>query len=343
MNLDRIFGGGDGLKKKLISAAKRIEVHKREVTSLRLRLEYRRQSLFEKVVRSIENKDEDSAKVFSVEHTELAKVLKVVKVSELALTQIIVRIESIRDVGDVYANMNEAFKIMKGINNSVSGVVPTLENATEEVNATLSETLTDLGNLSSSVSLDVKHENGQELLEKAKLFAEEKVLEMNEGIPSSVLSASGDSLLDKARRVAVLTTGEVSNEDDFQLTMLSKPNGKKPIDEKVYEYIMNNNQRLNVVNAAATLDLPVEEVEKSVFKLVSEGKLTKKGHTYQNGEKNRVKKKKPTAVWFIVVILMGIIGGLLGYAVLKNDHPKMANGLLFIGAFITLLALIILF
>jgi len=41
---------------------------------------------------------------------------------------------------------------------------------------------------------------------------------------------------------------------------------------------MNNNQRLNVVNAAATLDLPVEEVEKSVFKLVSEGKL-KAAHT----------------------------------------------------------------
>ena len=280
MNLDRIriFGGGDGVKKKLISAAKRIEVHKREVTSLRLRLENRRQSLFEKVVRSIENKEEDSAKVFSVEHTELAKVLKVVKVSELALTQIIIRIESIRDVGDVYSNMNEAFKIMKSVNSSVSGVVPTLENATEEVNATLSETLTDLGNLSSSVSLDVQHENGQELLEKAKLYAEEKVLEMNEGIPSSILSASGDSLLDKARRVAVLATGEVSDEDDFQLTMLSKPNGKKPIDEKVYEYIMHNNQRLNVVNAAATLDLPAEEVEKSIFKLVSEGKL-KPPHT----------------------------------------------------------------
>ena len=46
----------------------------------------------------------------------------------------------------------------------------------------------------------------------------------------------------------------------------------------VYEYIMNNNQRLNVANAAATLDLPAEEVEKSVFKLVSEGKL-KPPHT----------------------------------------------------------------
>ena len=154
MNLDRIriFGGGDGLKKKLISAAKRIEVHKREVTSLRLRLENRRQSLFEKVVRAIEHKDDDSASIFAVELTEVKKVLKVVKVSELALMQIIVRLESIRDVGDVYSNMNDAFKIMRGVNKSVSGVVPSLENATEEVNTTLSETLADLGNLSSSVS-----------------------------------------------------------------------------------------------------------------------------------------------------------------------------------------------
>ena len=270
---ERIFGGGDGLKKKLISAARRIEVHKREVISLRLRLENRRQSLFEKVVRAIEHKDDDSASIFAVELTEVKKVLKVVKVSELALMQIIVRLESIRDVGDVYSNMNDAFKIMRGVNKSVSGVVPSLENATEEVNTTLSETLADLGNLSSSVSLDVTHEGGQELFEKAKLFAEEKALELNEGIPSSVLSANGDSLFEKAKQVAMLANGEVSDEKDFQVTMLSQPDRKKTVDEKVYKYIVNKNKRLNVIDAADALNLPIDEVEKTVFKLVSEGKL----------------------------------------------------------------------
>ena len=270
---ERIFGGGDGLKKKLISAARRIEVHKREVISLRLRLENRRQFLFEKVVRAIEHKDDDSASIFTVELTEVKKVLKVVKVSELALMQIIVRLESIRDVGDVYSNMNDAFKIMRGVNKSVSGVVPSLENATEEVNTTLSETLADLGNLSSSVSLDVTHEGGQELFEKAKLFAEEKALELNEGIPSSVLSANGDSLFEKAKQVAMLANGEVSDEKDFQVTMLSQPDRKKTVDEKVYKYIMNKNKRLNVIDAADALNLPIDEVEKTVFKLVSEGKL----------------------------------------------------------------------
>ena len=275
---ERIFGGGDGLKKKLISAARRIEVHKREVISLRLRLENRRQFLFEKVVRAIEHKDDDSASIFTVELTEVKKVLKVVKVSELALMQIIVRLESIRDVGDVYSNMNDAFKIMRGVNKSVSGVVPSLENATEEVNTTLSETLADLGNLSSSVSLDVTHEGGKELFEKAKLFAEEKVLELNEGIPSSVLSANGDSLFEKAKQVAMLANGEISDEKDFQVTMLSQPERKKTVDEKVYKYIMNKNKRLNVIDAADALNLPIDEVEKTVFKLVSEGKL-KAAHT----------------------------------------------------------------
>tara|TARA_B100001964_G_C14214170_1_gene591890 strand:- start:1279 stop:1974 length:696 start_codon:yes stop_codon:yes gene_type:complete len=224
-------------------------------------------------VRAIEHKDDDSASIFTVELTEVKKVLKVVKVSELALMQIIVRLESIRDVGDVYSNMNDAFKIMRGVNKSVSGVVPSLENATEEVNTTLSETLADLGNLSSSVSLDVTHEGGKELFEKAKLFAEEKVLELNEGIPSSVLSANGDSLFEKAKQVAMLANGEISDEKDFQVTMLSQPERKKTVDEKVYKYIVNKNKRLNVIDAADALNLPIDEVEKTVFKLVSEGKL----------------------------------------------------------------------
>ena len=48
---------------------------------------------------------------------------------------------------------------------------------------------------------------------------------------------------------------------------------KKTVDEKVYKYIVNKNKRLNVIDAADALNLPIDEVEKTVFKLVSEGKL----------------------------------------------------------------------
>lgn len=275
--LDRFFNKENGLKKKLFIASKRIEFHKREVANLRIRLENRRQSLFDRVVKALQNRDENSAKIYSGELAEVKKVLQVVKNSELALSQIIIRIESIRDVGDVFENMNTSFNIMQGINKSVSGVVPTLENASEEVNAALTETLANLGNLSPSISLDVKNEDGHELYEKAKLFAEEKAMEINDIIPSSLLSGNGDTLLEKAKQVAMLTTGGIDEDaddgTDFKVTMLSRPNKNEPLDNQVYNYIMNKNKRLNVLEAAATLNVSSDEIEKVVFNLVSNGRL----------------------------------------------------------------------
>ncbi len=269
----RFFGSGEAMKKKLILAARQIEVHRREVATLRIRLESRRQSLFEQVVRAIELKDDNSSSVYAVELSEIKKVLRVVSVSELALTQIIVRLESIRDVGDVCANMNEAFKIMKNISKSVSGVVPALENATEEVNTTLSETLGDLGNLSPSITLDLRNEGGQELLNKAKLFAEEKALGLSDDLPISLLSTGGNSLLEKAKNVALLATGESSGESEFQPTIINKLSEKVSVDDRVFSYFAHRKDGLNIIEAAADLNLPTEKVEKSVFKLVSEGKL----------------------------------------------------------------------
>ena len=40
---------------------------------------------------------------------------------------------------------------------------------------------------------------------------------------------------------------------------------------------------------------------------------------------------KSTRLWYLVPILFGIIGGLIGYVALKNDEPKKAKTLLYIG------------
>jgi len=41
--------------------------------------------------------------------------------------------------------------------------------------------------------------------------------------------------------------------------------------------------------------------------------------------------KKPTDALYIVAIFLGIIGGLIGYILAKDDDPKMANDLLIVG------------
>jgi hypothetical protein len=264
-------------------SGRRIEVHKREIVALRLRLQNRQQLLFEQVVKAIESRDDNRASVYAVELSEVKKVLRVVTASELALTQIVVRLESIRDVGDVFTKMNEAFKVMRNISKSVSGVVPALEDTTNEVNTTLSETLLDLGKLSPSISIDPRTEGDQEIFEKAKLFSEEKAMDLADAFSSSLFSSPDKILNNKSQKVALFADGGISDESEFKesefkepefkATVLSKPNERSSTTQKVLEYVKKNGGGLNVIEASKELNMSVDDVEEAAYSLVAKGKL----------------------------------------------------------------------
>lgn len=234
--------------------------------------------LFEQVVKAIESRDDNRASVYAVELSEVKKVLRVVTASELALTQIVVRLESIRDVGDVFTKMNEAFKVMRDISKSVSGVVPALEDTTNEVNTTLSETLMDLGKLSPSISIDPRTEGDHEIFEKAKLFSEEKAMELADSFTSSFLSSPETILNEQTQKVALFADGGISdeskfNESEFKATILSKPSERSSTTQKVLDYVKKNGGGLNVIEASKELNMSVEDVEEAAYSLVAKGKL----------------------------------------------------------------------
>ncbi len=273
LRFDRLFHGDSDaeLKDKLSAAAKRIELHRRELESIRSRLEFRRQSLFETTVRAIEHRDESRATVYANEHGEIKKVMKVVAVSELALTQIIVRLESIRDVGDVIYHISQAFRIIKKVSKTVSGLVPALETASQEINSTLTETLVELSNISPNISISPQTDGAEQLMEKARKYAEEKAAELKEELPTSILNASGETILEKTKNLALLATGD-DYEEEFPPALLSRPKPKEFL-EKIYQYITEHNGDINVLQASAALQLPIDDVEQAILKLVSEGRI----------------------------------------------------------------------
>lgn len=68
-------------------------------------------------------------------------------------------------------------------------------------------------------------------------------------------------------------------------------------------------------------------------------RITKQGEgalvTTEKVETIRVRKH--TAAWYVVPLLLGIIGGIIGYIVIKDDDPKMAKNLLILGTLMTFL------
>jgi len=260
------------VKPKIASTIKEIELHRRELENLRVKLDQRRKSLFETTVKAMMAKDKSKASVYANEWTELRKVGKVVYASELALTQVVLRLESIVDVGDVMTHLAMAFKVLRKVNKTVQGLVPSLDQASDEINNALTETMAEMGNVSPSISLNVRTESGEELIEQARKLAEERAEEMKRTmvISPSQIRKNADEL---GRRVPLLATGEEEDEESTALGTLYRAPSGEDVEEQVLQYAAIHNGSVDITDASTILKMPSDDLEQAMLKLLAEGKV----------------------------------------------------------------------
>jgi division protein CdvB (Snf7/Vps24/ESCRT-III family) len=260
------------IKPKISSTIKEIELHKRELENLRVKLEQRRKGLFDTTVKAMMAKDRSKAAVYANEWAELRKVGKVVYASELALTQVVLRLESIVDVGDVISHMSMAFKVLRKVNKTMMDLVPSLDQASSEINNTLTETMTEMGNVSPSISLNIRTDSGEELVEQARKLAEERAEEMKRSLTVSPRQIEREAE-DFERRVPLLATGEEDDEEAMMLgTVYSSPRAENA-EEQVLQYAAIHNGNVDISDVSAILKMPSDDVEQAMLKLISEGKV----------------------------------------------------------------------
>ena len=263
----------DDIKPKISSTTKEIELHRRELENLRLKLDQRRRSLFEITVKAMMAKDRSKAAVYANEWAELRKVGKVVYASELALTQVVLRLESIADVGDVMSHMSMAFRLLRKVNKTVQGLVPSLDQASDEFNDTLTETMAEMGNVSPSISLNIRTESGEELVEQARKLAEERAEEMKRSLAVSPRQIQRDAEnLD--RKVPLLAMGDEDEEEaETMLGTLYHSHPSQDAEEQVLQYAAVHNGNLDVADVSTVLKMPSDDIEQAMLKLLSEGKV----------------------------------------------------------------------
>jgi hypothetical protein len=73
------------------------------------------------------------------------------------------------------------------------------------------------------------------------------------------------------KRTALLAAGE-GDEDPFKIDIFQS-SGPKPLEDAVATYVNSQGGKLNVYEAAIALNAPLDEVEKTVIKLVREGRV----------------------------------------------------------------------
>jgi division protein CdvB (Snf7/Vps24/ESCRT-III family) len=265
------LGREDNVKPKISSTIKEIELHRKELENLRVKLEQRRKVLFDTTVKAMMTKDQSKATVYANEWSELRKVGKVVYASELALTQVVLRLESILDVGDVMFHMSMAFKVLRKVNKTVQGLVPSLDEASSQINNALTETMAGMENISPSISLSIQTESGEELVEQARKLAEQRAEEMKQNLSLSPRQIQAAAAFD--RRVPLLEGVDENDEEATILGTVYHPHPVEEAEEQVLQYAAIHNGNVDISDASTVLKMPSDDVEQAMLTLLAQGKV----------------------------------------------------------------------
>jgi len=248
MDTLRIFrrgrGGGD-YKGRIAIALREIEVQRKELDGLKVRLAERRLKLFETTVRCLQEKNKSKAAVYATEHAEVRKVCSVVDASELALTQVSLRLQSITEIGDAMLHMDTAFRSLKQISKEMQGVMPALDAASTNINSTLVETMAQMGQISPNINIDIKTENSEDLVEQAKKYAEEQSARLRDSLDMMPGKFEEQILRTSDDRMPLLATGDEEEENIVLGTIYTTPKNET-VEFEVLRYAATHEGALDV-------------------------------------------------------------------------------------------------
>ena len=157
------------------------------MNSISAKLREKDATIFGKVVVLVQKRDTMHANMLANELTEIRKMSKMVTHAKLAFEQIELRLNTIKDLGEIAVVLSPAVGIMKGLTPELSNVVPNAQNEIGELSGLLNNILVDAGQLSStSINFESANEEADKILLEASSAAERSMREKFPDLPDSL-------------------------------------------------------------------------------------------------------------------------------------------------------------
>ena len=182
------------LKPRLDLAVRQIQVQVAKLDSTSAKLRERDNSIFAKVVSSLQKHDTQHASVIANELAEIRKMNKKVTQAKLALEQIVLRLNTITELGDIVVTLTPAMSVIRNVKQGLVGVLPEAESEIGEISGLLSSILVDAGTVGGySLNFEAANEDAEKKLAEASAVAETRMRQKFPDIPASLPSAEAAS------------------------------------------------------------------------------------------------------------------------------------------------------
>ena len=175
------------LKPRLDYAIKRIQLQIQRLDKAADRFSERDKSIFARIVDAYSKHDMTRANVFANELAEIRKMERMIIHARLALEQIVLRLSTVSELGDVVGTLAPAVGVLRSVKNGMAAVFPEAEREFGTIGNLLGGIIMDVGH-STGLNIDFQEasDDAQKILNEAATVAEQKVKEKFPQLPAGV-------------------------------------------------------------------------------------------------------------------------------------------------------------
>lgn len=248
------------LKDRIIKAIYSLQVQSDKLEHTLNRLQRRDRQVFEKCIGAHLSNDVAHAILYANECAEIRKMAKLVISAQLSLERVILRLETVKEFGDVMSQLTPVLGIVKEVGKRLSGIIPEVSSELDRVHRLLNQTVVETGvSVKEAEAPRALSSEAERIMEEASVIAEQKIRERFPELPKIV-----EPIAEGALNIAVTPT-----------TSIARPVGLKArnVEEEVFSYIVQNQGRISVRRCALELKLSPEEIKKALKKLREQGRI----------------------------------------------------------------------
>lgn len=269
-----------------------LRIQQSKLEQATFRLKERDRILFRTCVASLKDNNKERAAIFANEIAEIRKLIKFLYNVELAIERVILRLETIKELGDIVIDLKPALKLLQSVSQELFEVLPDVSTELAKVNEAISETLysTKITADESVIPVGRKTPGGEEILKEVSSFLEQKLAEeLPEPPATQTLKESEATTLKELVALATSnsqatgceTVEEIGREPSKTLFSYKKAEiqeislkvEKPSLEDVLLDYVRKSDGEIDITRCSDDLKIPRLEVEKTLESLASKGKI----------------------------------------------------------------------
>ena len=139
-------------------------------------------------------------RVYANELAEIRKHQKMINNAKLSMEQIQIRLNTVSELGDVVVTLSPCMSLIKGLNTSLGGMMPTVSDSMQDLSNMLGDIVTgsSITHDGSLTEMETTNSDAASILEEAQLIVEGNT---RESMPEPPSTTTIDSILQEREQI----------------------------------------------------------------------------------------------------------------------------------------------